>query len=374
MGDFDTKGGLGIFNQERYHNITLNDKAKTRISNMSPATTDGLANVAEAVLSFFHVPSESDVFFKAFITTFAESYSSDWNAETVFGRTDPIYTFKNTQRRITLVWKIPAETIGEAYENLAKVQRLAQFLYPNYANMGGSGAVLSQSPIVRLKIMNLLAASDNLAPGKSGTYQGQPPSRIFEQYKSTNDPSKGQLGVITSMNVNHNLENPESGVIQKTTNTILPKTIEVTIDFACIHEKTLGWNDENKFIGGDFPYNAPMEDPDLGLGPDATYNEKMDARRREENKRQVAAQDAANAKARGYDGMFGGARLKKDIKYMQKLNKKRGKGKTLNERQQANYDYLESALHGQMPGVSSDSIDSMVGYQDTIVVDVDDVT
>lgn len=369
MAKSNNSANLGLFNQEKYHDITLNDKGNTRISNMSPATTDGLANVAEAVLSFFHIPSESDVFFKAFITTFAESYSSDWNAETVFGRSDPIYTFKNTQRRITLGWKIPAETIGEAYENLGKVQKLAQFLYPNYADMGTSGALLSQSPLVRLKVMNLLAKAEDEGID-AGSGHAQNPTWLFDMYKSTNDPSAGQLGVITSMNVNHNLESPEIGVIQKASNTILPKMIEVTIDFACIHETTLGWDQENNFIGGDFPYRAPLEIPDLGLADGATYNQKQDARRRAEAKRQVAAQDAANAQARGYDGMFGKKRLKKDIKYMKRMNKKLGKGKELNNRQQANYDYLESALHGQMPGVSSDSIDLLVQPN----VDVDDVT
>ena len=76
-------GSLGIFNQERYQGITLNDRGRTEAGHLSPATTDGLANHAEAVISFFHVPSESDVFFKAFITTFAESFQSDWNSERI---------------------------------------------------------------------------------------------------------------------------------------------------------------------------------------------------------------------------------------------------------------------------------------------------
>ena len=92
-----------------------------------PGTTDGIANNAEAVLSFQHTPSGRDVFFKAFIETFTESYSSNFNEETVFGRTDPIVTFKNTTKRVTLSWKIPAETMSEAYENLKKVQSLSQF-------------------------------------------------------------------------------------------------------------------------------------------------------------------------------------------------------------------------------------------------------
>ena len=81
---------MKMFDQQRYKEITLNDKNGTRAGHLSPASTDGLANNAEAVLSFYHLPSESDVFFKAFITTFQESYTSDWNEEKVFGRTDDI--------------------------------------------------------------------------------------------------------------------------------------------------------------------------------------------------------------------------------------------------------------------------------------------
>jgi|TARA_R110002020_G_scaffold187133_1_gene385302 hypothetical protein len=338
---------LGIFDQEKYKEITLNNRRGTKAGHLSPATTDGIANHAEAVISFFHVPSESDVFFKAFITTFQESYASDWNSETVFGRTDPIYTFKNTQRRITLAWKIPADSIGDAYGNLAKVQSLAQFLYPNYTGVGSTNT-LSQSPVVRLKVMNLVE--------KSGPAQGDaignptPGKTIMNNYTSTNDPSKGLLGVITSLNINHNLENKDIGVIQIKSNTILPKMIEVSIDFAVIHETTLGWNDNDMstFKDPQFPYNARRESEDLGIpGLDySSYDEKIEARKRKEAARAEAAQDRANAEARGYDGMFGEMRRKRDQKRLDKLNDKVAAGEDLKPRQQANYEYLSSVQAG----------------------------
>ncbi len=332
---------LGIFDQEKYKEITLNNRRGTKAGHLSPATTDGIANHAEAVISFFHVPSESDVFFKAFITTFQESYASEWSPETVFGRTDPIYTFKNTQRRITLAWKIPADSIGDAYGNLARVQSLAQFLYPNYTGIG-SANTLSQSPMVRLKVMNLAEKS---GPNKAADSTGK---TIFNQYTSTNDPSKGLLGVITSLNINHNLENKDVGVIQVESNTILPKMIEVSIDFAVIHEQTLGWNDNSKstFKDPQFPYNAPREAEPGDVAGASTYNGKIEARKNREAARAEAAQDRANAEARGYDGMFGEMRRKRDQKRLDKLNDKMAAGEKLKPRQQANYEYLSSVQAG----------------------------
>jgi len=332
---------LGMFDQERYKEITLNNRRGTKAGHLSPATTDGIANHAEAVISFFHVPSESDVFFKAFITTFQESYASEWSPETVFGRTDPIYTFKNTQRRITLAWKIPADSIGDAYGNLARVQSLAQFLYPNYTGVG-SANTLSQSPMVRLKVMNLAEKS---GPNKAADSTGK---TIFNQYTSTNDPSKGLLGVITSLNINHNLENKDVGVIQVESNTILPKMIEVSIDFAVIHEQTLGWNDNSKstFKDPQFPYNAPREAEAGAVAAAGTYNEKIEARKNREAARAEAAQDRANAEARGHDGMFGEMRRRRDQKRLDKLNDKVAAGEKLKPRQQANYEYLSSVQAG----------------------------
>ncbi len=330
---------LGIFNQERYKEVTLNDNNGTRAGHLSPATTDGLANHAEAVLSFMHVPSESDVFFKAFITTFQESYSSDWNSETVFGRTDPIYTFKNTQRRFTLAWKIPAETVGEAYNNLAKVQRLAQFLYPNYADIADT-SVLSQSPLVRLKVMNLAQTSQGGSLFANATAEA-----LFSQYSSTNDPSQGLLGAITSLNVNHNLENKEAGVVQIKQNTVLPKLIEVSIDFAVIHESTLGWNSDEKSSFKDlgFPYNAQLAQEAGDIMEAQSYDDKINARQAAERGRQQAAQDLENAKARNYDGMFGKARRRRDINKLARLSDEK---ENLSKREQANFDYLASAQRG----------------------------
>jgi hypothetical protein len=338
---------MRMFDQQRYKEITLNDKNGTRAGHLSPASTDGLANNAEAVLSFYHLPSESDVFFKAFITTFQESYSSDWNEEKVFGRTDGIYTFKNNTRRFTLAWKIPADTMSEAYENLAKLQRLAQFLYPTYANLDeGLRDVLSQSPLVRLKLMNLAQKTNAMAAEFDSSISA---GALFNQYTSTNNPADGILGLITSLNINHNLENPAAGVLQMKQNTILPKLIEVSMDFTVIHEETLGWTADKKseFMDKSFPYGAVMpEEFPQDVSGDMSYDEKIEARKAEERARQAADQDRLNAEARNYDGMFGPMGRWWDRKRLDKLHDKGYSKKGRSKRQQTHYEYLTSIQAG----------------------------
>ena len=218
---------LGKFKQDRFGGETVGKNPNTDVTVRNPAVTDGLANIAESVISFFHVSSERDIFFKAFINSFNESYSSNYNEEEVFGRIDPIFTFRNTRRTIDLSWKIPAATTSEAYENLARVQELVQFLYPNYTNIGAA-ETMSQSPLVRLKVMNLAQKTPSTDPQSSGPLSSPSTGDGFgdpelQLYNSTNDPSLGLLGVITSLNVRHNLDDPTAGVIQIKQNTILPK-------------------------------------------------------------------------------------------------------------------------------------------------------
>jgi hypothetical protein len=315
------------------------------------AATDNIANQHEAVISFQHVPSGEDVYFKAFITTFSDTLSPSYTEETVFGRTDPIYTFKNTTRNISLNWKIPAASVSEAYENLGKAQTLAQFVYPNYADLGSANSIdaltISQTPLVRLKVMNLLTSNlgevdSSGQPVKSGD-AGNTPTNKLREYRTNSDSSNGALGVIKSMTIVHNLENHDAGVLNTAPNTVLPKLIEVSLSFDVIHEDTLGWQNTKGFTNKGFPYKVKLEDEidAMDLFEMATFDQRIDERKAKREKREQREQDIANAKARY--GTFGGrARFKQDEKRLNRLNK-RGE---LNENQQARKDYLESARDG----------------------------
>ena len=216
--------------------------------------SDAYANFAETVVSFLHLPSQKSIFFKAFISQFTEQYNSDWASEHVYGRSDAIHIFKSTSRKISLGIKIPAATAGEAYENLGKVQGLTQFLYPTYAKVD-QAQTISQSPLVRLKIMNLIR--------QAPTATGDIDSGNYNNYSSTSDPTRGLLGVIRNLNVDHHLAD-DTGVVEKQANTVLPKLITINISFDVIHEHPLGWdeNDPSSFSEKHFPYGVNLNDAD----------------------------------------------------------------------------------------------------------------
>jgi len=267
-------------------------------------------------LSFFHVPSQKAVYFKAFIVAYNESFSSDWASETVYGRTDPIYMFKGTQRQISLNFKVPAFSEGEAYENLGRVQKLTQYLYPSYVEEGAS-RIIGQSPLIRMKVMNLAQIGAYGQAGGASAYSSglegaaavhkynastMSGSALFDQYKSTNIANQGILGVISSVQIDHNLE--KEGVLEKGFNTVLPKLIDVSVTFNCIHEQTIGFDSQGNELAPGFPYNVVLEEPYEEGAEAGTFNERAALAEAERNERDLRQQQIDDAKAR-YGGMFG---------------------------------------------------------------------
>ena len=298
--------------------------------------SDALGNKGY-VVDFVHVPSGRQLFFKAFMSAYNETFSPEWSEETVYGRMDPIYQFKNTTRTITVALKIPAASEGEAYENLAKVQALTQFLYPNYVNVGNANTI-SQSPLIRFGLMNL-ARKVGMGGGMPDTFER--PRRLSHFEKS------GLLGVLTSLTINHNLDS-DIGVVERPTSVtlprsqqtvgpegeiinparvshggILPKLIEINFDFKVIHEHNLGWSmdeesEDLQFSQENFPYGLSYE---ASTGADADWAQNADARgdyfttmqknRADMRDREAVDQAIANAQSR-YAGLLGEEQRKAD--------------------------------------------------------------
>jgi len=294
------------FRGERYHKTTTGVKgAGMPVIEVDPSNPYAASDGRGMQLSFYHVPSQRAVYFKAFIVAYNETFNSDWGSDTVYGRTDPIYMYKGTQRQISLNFKVPAFSEGEAYENLGRIQQLTQYLYPSYVDTQG-GRVIGQSPMIRMKVMNLATMAEPTDAVGQGFHrhaaQTNTPTELYDNYRSTTDANQGILGVIDSVQINHNLE--EQGVLEHSNNCVLPKLIDVSITFNCIHETTLGWNSQGESLAPGFPYNVILEQPYQPGDEAVTFDEKVLATELEREKRDIRQQQLDDAAAR-YSGMFG---------------------------------------------------------------------
>jgi len=239
-----------------------------------PDGSDAKGNAGFTV-SFQHVPSEESIYLKAFLTAFNETYKSEWATETVFGRPDPIVMFKNTTRTVSVGLKIPAATVGEGFENLSRLQKLIQFLYPTYEDEANALSI-TQSPLIRLKIMNLLSKApiNMIEPAAAATSFAD--SADMNTLKNSNNAADGVLGQVSNLTIDHGVHDPSIGSFEINKGTILPKAIEIQFDFTALHEHPLGWDvvdgsEDLEFAMPHFPYSLNL---DTFLTADAAANAK----------------------------------------------------------------------------------------------------
>lgn len=173
-----------------------------------------LANNLEYYIQVEYIHGHPDVRyinFKGFITNYSDNFSSTWNTEEVYGRNDPIHTFQSTKRSITLAWEVPAASVMEAKQNLAKASKMMRFLYPSYTGENNV-STLTKPPLLRLKFTNLLKR----------------------------DSSLGLLGKANGFSF---LPDMEAGWFEIGPGEIYPKLLTFSIEFDVLHETHLGWHD-----------------------------------------------------------------------------------------------------------------------------------
>lgn len=109
-----------------------------------------------------HLPTKATTTFSGYVTEFSDAFSSNWNEESVYGRMDPLATFQNTQREISLSFDIPSGDFEQAKHNLLQIDKLIQSLYPVYEGPERSQQNrLKAAPLIGMRFSNLMASSDN---------------------------------------------------------------------------------------------------------------------------------------------------------------------------------------------------------------------
>tara|TARA_R110000803_G_scaffold41870_2_gene89931 strand:- start:4128 stop:5099 length:972 start_codon:yes stop_codon:yes gene_type:complete len=205
-----------------------------------------------------HVPTGHKIAFPAFLDMLSDAYNSNWNAEDVYGRMDPIATFMNTRRALAVAWHVPADSFEHAQENLWKVNQLMSFLYPLYDESNGGGAtVINQGPLVRVSFGNLI--KNSVGSGLLGYVNG-----------FTFDP------VLEHGMFNRQLTGGDGkGTIGKQSNEYYPKTFRLNFELNVLHEHDLGFKvsetrtrgrkgkkysfNDSRLNFTNFPYTIPGE-------------------------------------------------------------------------------------------------------------------
>lgn len=178
-------------------------------------------------LEFYHVATGRAVSFKAMLNSFQDEYNSTWEEEEIYGRMDPIQTFKSTVRTITASWEVVASHIIEARHNMDKMSEFAALMYPVYERGG-----IKAGPMLRMQFGNFVTKAESKDVGPVET--------------------TGLLGTCSGFSFEPDMEDV---LFSDGSKQMFPKIIKLSINFKVIHEVPLGFNGKEKRTPS-FPYGS----------------------------------------------------------------------------------------------------------------------
>lgn len=208
--------------------------------------TDQMFN-AGAKVQIYHIPSRTEIAFKAFITEFSDQFQQSWNEEQVFGRNDPHQVFQGTKRVINIGWKVLATDLSEAKENMRKISLFAQMQYPTYnASLPGENYTgylnansIQASPLFKMKFMNWVQDANS----------GNTPNGTARE--------TGLVGRMDGFNMDPNMD---AGVFHDVDGSIYPRELQVSIIYTVVHTHGLGWHKQRARKKA-FPYGEDLSVP-----------------------------------------------------------------------------------------------------------------
>tara|TARA_R110000744_G_scaffold96072_12_gene185597 strand:+ start:74 stop:1012 length:939 start_codon:yes stop_codon:yes gene_type:complete len=226
--------------------------------------------------------------FVAFMESLNDNFSQNFNQDQVFGRMDPIQSYQNTERKLSMSWKLLAANIEEAQRNMLNISQLTQLMYPKYTSSGKGGQnKIKSAPVMAIKYMNLV--TDKQATGQY----------LFGTISSLSITPDLEFGVLQPAPVPEFAGTDPNGATHDQPGIIFPKIFTLSISFNPIHHATLGSNampHNHLFgVGTDFSLDTSEEGipPVMGaLPPENKYRTYVDS----QQSAILSAQDDAKAR------------------------------------------------------------------------------
>ena len=183
-------------------------------------------------IEFFSVSTGFALAFPAFVKSFSDTFNMEWNTDSVFGRMDPIATYKNTRRVINCSFTVPGDSQEQVILNNQKFAKLVSLMYPNYdTNDASAPAVIASAPLFKVRYTNLIA---NAAADKGGTVA-----------------TSGLLGYFTEFKYD---PDPESNIFVDKDEYIYAQSLNCNFSFNIIHTHRVGHTAGGRPFFQQYPY------------------------------------------------------------------------------------------------------------------------
>ena len=160
------------------------------------------------------------IFLRAYLDGLSENISPSWTSTNYLGRSEPVYTYINSEREIQFTLKLFAQTKDELNRMYEKINRISSLCYPEYKKF--EIHTLEEDPDTK-EITQIETVGNNL--------RMKPPLTKIRIGDLIGSNRKEVTGFIKSLSYSV----PEEAVWEIETNKQVPKYIEANIGFQVMH-------------------------------------------------------------------------------------------------------------------------------------------
>ena len=175
------------------------------------------------------------------ITSLSDSWAIGFNEEVVYGRIDPIPTYSNTTRTISISLDLVPLSNGaegmawDAVGAQAIVARLAQMIYPAHeSTTGWNGAVLKAPPLMQIRLNNVIC-------GKNGGFL-----KVFLKAFNVTTQHDGLYSVVDVQQSTSNFDFD---------NQIYFNRLTLNFEFGVLHDFEIGHRKNGSVKNSSYPFN-----------------------------------------------------------------------------------------------------------------------
>lgn len=228
---------------EAVEEVTQDNKTETRNAENAVALAAGV--VPFTITSLI---SGETATINGTMTSLSDNWSSNYNEETVYGRIDPIPTFSNTTRTISVsIDLVPITKDGNTIAKSSKASQIvisdiAKMCYPGYQSMNNgninfNAAVLKSAPLVEIQHANVICSTDG------------GPLKAYIKSFSTSIQYDGLYSIAGAT------ANTTAAEALK----IYYNRISISLEFGILHDEEMGYDESGSPKGtfNSFPYFFP---------------------------------------------------------------------------------------------------------------------
>jgi len=233
-----------------------NENIQKTILSAPSDTTNMFAITQNLLLDVYSFNADTNVTFKAMLTTFSDNFNTSAQPEVLVGHPEPLRKIKTVERVVSVGFDLPAFSKAEAKANLKRIKLLVSMLYPSVQSTSGTSQYgipqkyvkAGGDPLFKIGFKNLLSKEVGVGGGTAKDFG------LTGYIDNLNYDFALDSSFVNGPSLQESIRLEGAGAIPPSPSFIYPKLVRVNFVFYPLHTITPGWEKTGEDGKPEFKY------------------------------------------------------------------------------------------------------------------------